>query len=331
LLSFADLVTAFLVAQGRAMLRGAVPELAAAERKLKVGLTRDARDRATLRFYPGELYFDRWICSLGRCDLKLVPFTGTLGRGSPKTVYAAFGGYELALAVVRSKKLERWERRVFYPRETLVTLDVLLNFIDANPKRNKMQEFLLWENRNNLRFYKGGDWDGFIASITDDRMEELMRAWHRCLSNVEWKDGEAQAWHEIEKQYENPNKCPRLEFHPGTAAVSAPAGDLRAWRKKLDKALADIEAYARKKGETGFAEYFAACRTEPPPPNFSTTFGPLLKPEAVSLLASAWVADVFQGMGSWNDVPWCDEPEYERVSGRLFKLLQPCIAAAVNR
>lgn len=55
-----------------------------------------------------------------------------------------------------------------------------------------------------------------------------------------------------------------------------------------------------------------------------------LSPIAAQLLAACQPAWVFGGMGSWNDV-WVgenDEPEYERISQRLFEILNLAIAVA---
>ncbi|MGH9561577.1 MAG: hypothetical protein ACRD3S_08985 [Terracidiphilus sp.] len=57
-----------------------------------------------------------------------------------------------------------------------------------------------------------------------------------------------------------------------------------------------------------------------------------LEPAAISLLKAAMSAWVFGGMGSWNDMGFqgAVQAEYERLSDRLFELLNEAVEAAAS-
>lgn len=125
----------------------------------------------------------------------------------------------------------------------------------------------------------------------------------------------------------------RTEAHPIGAL------DLDSLQADLERLLPEIADFARNHDLETFIPYFerglACLRSETPmgevyhkdlaPPGF-------LSLQAERLLAAAQAAWVFGGMGSWNDTGFEGEvqKEYERLSDRLYHLLNKAAIAAAN-
>jgi hypothetical protein len=334
-----DVLCSALAVYGSRALKGLRPPTAVVEEVVRAGLERDDGRLATVRFFPGDLPFSGWIDALrgeGAGPIRLIvqpPPPAPPGM-TAAVAHAAVGMSPITIGVVRRRRIRPYGIRMLFPRRSLVGLKDLVEFIEASPKREKMKEFLLWQNRHNLKFSRGNDWDRFLRSVTDDRIEVLMDAWRMCLSNVEWKRGEPEAWQKVERRHPNPEQMPRVEFHEGEEVAGSPVDGVEARAESLAAALREIEAYARKADLGGFADHFARCRETiggaDPSGGLARLFAGMLSPAAVGLFVAAVESDVFGGMGSWNDVSSYDDPEYRDVSDRLFRALQPALLAAVN-
>lgn len=110
-------------------------------------------------------------------------------------------------------------------------------------------------------------------------------------------------------------------------------------RAELQASLEEILGFAERNRIKGFADCFRkgiACLSSNRP--FQLVFHKDLAPEgllhlvAMQILAACQAAWVFGGMGSWNDMGFDGEEQavYERVSQKLFSLLNECICAAAN-
>lgn len=125
------------------------------------------------------------------------------------------------------------------------------------------------------------------------------------------------------------------EVSPTTAfnlrSLSAILSDLRG-------ALTEIRAFSEVNHCGGFTRCFEVALTALDNPNADIGYHKDLYPPgklndlAVSLLKAAQSAWVFGGMGSWNDMGFegSTQAEYERVSERLFELLNEAVEAAVT-
>jgi hypothetical protein len=94
----------------------------------------------------------------------------------------------------------------------------------------------------------------------------------------------------------------------GSFPDSLPEPDLAGERSRLDTALRDIEGFALEIDQPRWADLFREARdaldTGDASPWIESLFGDgLLEKEAFGLLAASFKADVFGGMGSWNDIP----------------------------
>jgi hypothetical protein len=108
---------------------------------------------------------------------------------------------------------------------------------------------------------------------------------------------------------------------------------------QLQTALADIVAFADDHRIEGFAACFRkaiACLSDDNP--FTEVYHKDLAPDGVlalpaqRLLAACQAAWVFGGMGSWNDMGFdgAEQKRYDRVSEKLFALLNEGICASAN-
>jgi hypothetical protein len=334
-----DVLSSALAVYGSRALKGQLPPTAVVEEVVHAGLERDDMDLATVRFFPGDLPFGAWIDALraqgtGPIRLATVPPPPAPSGMPPAMAHAAVGMSPITIGVTREGKVRPYAIRTCLPRPSLVSLQDLVDFVEASPKRKTMKEFLLWQNKHNLKFCRGNDWDGFLRSVTDDRLDALFDAWTTCLSNAEWKNGEPAAWARVERRHPNPQRMPRVEYHALKAAAAPPSGGVAARARSLAAALEAAGAYARKAGLDGFADHFAHCRKTirgaSPSSGLARLFAGLLSPAAVGLFVAAVESDVFGGMGSWNDVSCYSDPEYQGVSDRLFRELAPALLAAVN-
>ena len=120
----------------------------------------------------------------------------------------------------------------------------------------------------------------------------------------------------------------------GSAPGPLPHPDLADQRGRLDRALRAIEEFAQEIGEASWADTFRGAReamdTGAASPFIEGLFGDgLLEKEALGLLAASYRADVFGGMGSWNDVP-TDDARYRELSDALSNALRPSLVTAAS-
>lgn len=102
--------------------------------------------------------------------------------------------------------------------------------------------------------------------------------------------------------------------------------------------LQKIEIFANEIKFKNFAEIFRASydylanEDEPEGADFMKKDFPGISNEALKMLMAASRADVFGGMGSWNDVGYEEDKdeEYHRLSGILYAQIQKAVMFAVN-
>jgi hypothetical protein len=115
--------------------------------------------------------------------------------------------------------------------------------------------------------------------------------------------------------------------------------DISACAQRLIAALERIEAFARVQQIEGWGDWFAEARQLSEAENPQPPYHPDMLPEvgfgepARRLLAMATRAEVFGGMGSWNDLAFAareEEDEYNRLSETLYSAVLAAFVAAVN-
>ena len=113
-------------------------------------------------------------------------------------------------------------------------------------------------------------------------------------------------------------------------------------RDEFEEVLLDIQDLAQTIGARHFAQVFESaydCLTapeEPSIPGWAQGTMPSLSSESLRLYAAASRADVFGGMGSWNDDPSGMayakglSDEYDRLSNALYTVIRMAVMTAVN-
>ncbi len=342
-----DPVTILIAVQGNRLLRSAAPvDLGEFEKILRIGLSQDQADWATLRFQPANVRFDLWIDQLraDKADGILLADIHALGLISPPpgaldsaplAVVRAFANVSfLQAGVLKNDELHLTAAQVAFPRRSLVTVADLVAFIDGRKQRADLREALLWQNANNLKFHEGDDWEGFVASITDERLDALFGAWTRTLSNMKFSDELREAWLKLQASKPNPRKMPTFVYHPERAVPRPPKADVAGRRLALKAELDAVRRVAEAKGALPWRDHFTACLAmldaKPNAAHPMTKLLSPLAPEAIALVTTALSSDVFGGMGTWNDVPFAKDADYRAASDALHAAILPGITAAVN-
>ncbi|HVG93452.1 MAG TPA: hypothetical protein VND21_03320, partial [Planctomycetota bacterium] len=175
-----------------------------------------------------------------------------------------------------------------------------------------------------------------IQALRPEHDPELVHAMDRVVSNTRFTQGEVDAWYALRKAHANPDCAWQYDFvRIPDVEGSLDAEPVAVQSKRLSAALVAIEGFARVSGETFWADAFRAAHavldgaeaTEHVRGWFDGTG---MAPDAFRLLAASVAADVFGGMGSWNDLSPKDGAGYSRVSADLFRELQPSLISAVN-
>ena len=123
----------------------------------------------------------------------------------------------------------------------------------------------------------------------------------------------------------------------GQATATPEPTSLDALSRELQELLPDAIAFSHRHELDGFAEAFEAALaalTAASEPDLHGLAPPgQLPPAAARLLAASLHAWVFGGMGSWNDIVFRgeDDKEYQRISEKLYGLINSATVEAVNR
>jgi hypothetical protein len=168
--------------------------------------------------------------------------------------------------------------------------------------------------RNFVAFANAGRW------WLDDRE----RAWRAEWSVTDLHASDHRIWSVVYRVFDPPE----VDDAPDVATA----------RIRLEEALTDVSNFCDRHS-TGFEEHFERASRFLASPQPTMSYYRDVLPQrgyvlaARQLLAAATEADLFGGMGSWNDLVF-DEPnakaEYEAVSDRLFEGVIGATVAAVN-
>ena len=160
---------------------------------------------------------------------------------------------------------------------------------------------------------------------------------------VHGRDGQSEFWGsrwEIGDRQAADRRIWRVTFalFERAATVPFPPPGLDRIAAALEAALGEIRAFAQRENCSNFLRCFddalSALHDPAAEIGYHKDLAPpgILVPRARSLLQAAQAAWVFGGMGSWNDMSFAGatQKEYERVSDRLFDLLNDAAQAAAS-
>jgi hypothetical protein len=350
-MNLVEFAQASLVALTNRLLSGGDPsEIAWFEELSGFAVTRPKSDRVLLRFYCADgkapLYPD-WVKDAkarGATRLRLLTL-GDFGQrmqkpeGGPPIAdrqLAAFANtHETVLGLEFPGRVVGVRLGMSYPPPTDLTHEDVLRFIDDSPEKAHFREAMLWQDEHNLHFTDGKDWDAFIAAVGPGEETDFVEAFSTCVSNVAVSQPTGEKWWKLREEHRTKlaPELRALEFAAVTKLTATPV-DRAAARGALEKALDDALAYARLKKlepwDAAFAAALTALKEGPKPPlgGLDAVFDRLYPVESARLLTAVSRADVFGGMGSWNDLGLDDDAEYVRVSEALFSALRPALLAA---
>lgn len=130
-----------------------------------------------------------------------------------------------------------------------------------------------------------------------------------------------------------------LRIFRGKAMPAASAENLEQLKQELRQCLEEIVGFSRSQKLDNFTKCFEAglAKLDSSTPLAGLYLEDIAPPgflslRAMQLLGAAEEAWVFGGMGSWNDMGFAGETQmqYEKVSERLYQLLNRVIVAVVN-
>jgi hypothetical protein len=208
------------------------------------------------------------------------------------------------------------------PRTTLSGKDVL-DYVDALAEHEVIRRTL-------------GAWCDLVAALSARDGTPLSDEVSKVIASTEFSDELRRAWVTFKNAHRNPNYGLIFDLRHGESRADVPTyTDQAEARARLGAALDGIAAFADKEKLEHWRDYFQSAKRvldgAPIDDWMAARFaGSSLDPDALSLLAAAWKADAFGGMGSWNDVGASDMETYGDVSQALFGALRPAMEAAIN-
>jgi hypothetical protein len=287
---------------------------------------------------------DRGATSIQLVDLDaLAPSSDpvdVLGTMVPRRKMAGFsGGSRLLLGVGfgAGGGAEIYQPAESFPPRLLASAPDVWEFVEAFDRSSELRDALLWENEHNLHFTEQQEWNAFVRSVSTDRVDALIQAIGRRF-NGSLRQARS-TWAEFCERHRNRDFGPIFQFSLVESVEELPASPPVAEQERLlEGALEGVTGFASAQEMTGWAEHFESVRMilhggEPQEDGLAAALGRQALPERrVRLAIAALRADVFGGMGSWNDMAFegAVDAEYQRVSEELFQQLRPSLLAAIN-
>lgn len=197
-----------------------------------------------------------------------------------------------------------------------------------------------------LELPPGAALDAFLDSRTQEDMEDVIQRFMPLGADVEYAalDGEPPDTQEVVSWNTFFSPAPgsgSLSFEylaAGPGDASSAEHDVPAARTRLAAALEAARDFSERQGLRYWAKHFRRCllrlTLEPQPLEdvLELLLLHALPTPAVQLAACALAADVFGGMGSWNDMAFSgpEESEYRALSERLFLAVHAGLRASLN-
>jgi len=323
-----DFMSIGLRAESRAYSRVTMLDEQGRRRSFQEWLLSRASPQARLWFAPGP-----WETDLAGASEEL-----------PAHIREAFegGGGLGILLFTDGRRSERFMPREVRPRLYEITGRQLHEFYRSRKQADAWEEALKRELGPELQ---GRSVRAFLESRSLDDMQELIPRFMSLVVDVEpVGDG-----HEVDTD-ETVKWNTFFSPAPGSSSLSfeylpVGAGDaasteqgLSACRAALAGALEAVQAFAERQGLKYWSKHFRRCllrlSLEPQPLEDVLELLLLngLPVPAVQLVNAAMAADVFGGMGSWNDLSFdgSDAKEYQELSNRLLLAMKAAFRAGLN-
>jgi hypothetical protein len=306
--------------------------------------------RVTMVGEGGErLSFKQWLDSWdSHARLWLVPGPWETEQGDseelPAHIREAFqGGGGLGLLLCTDgRRVEQFMPREVHPRLYDITGAQLYDFMRSRKRANAWEDALARElsvepDGRVLRSH--------LESRTPDQMQEIISRFMPLSAEVE-PVGEGTE-HDAEEtvkwnQFFAPSpgssslSFELLSVGPGNEATVA--RDVNASRVSLSRVLKAVMEFAQRQGLKYWSKHFRRClqrlALEPQPLEdvVELLMTNALPMPAIQLVNAAMAADVFGGMGSWNDLTFegSDAKTYQDLSNRLLQVMRDSFRTGIN-
>jgi hypothetical protein len=323
-----DFMSIGLRAESRAYSRVAMLDEHGGRRSFQEWLSSRASPQARLWFVPGP-----WETDPAGASAEL-----------PAHIREAFegGGGMGLLLFTDGRHSEQFMPREVRPRLYALTGRQLYEFYRSRKRADAWEEALKRELGPELQ---GRGVRAFLESRSLDDMQELIQRFMSLVVDVEpVGDGhevdtdETVKWNTFFSPTPGSSSL-SFEYLPvGAGEASSAEQDLSACRATLAGALEAVRAFADRQGLKYWSKHFRRCllrlSLEPQPLEDLLELLLLnrLPVPAVQLVNAAMAADVFGGMGSWNDLGFDgpDAQEYQEVSNRLLLAMKAAFRAGIN-
>jgi hypothetical protein len=350
-----DVCTTLLVSTGnRALHEPSRIRWEAIEEFMSIGLRAESRSYSRVMMLDergGRLSFQEWLAARASPAARLWFAPGpweTHAAGAseelPAHIREAFegsGGMGLLL-FTNGRRAERFMPREVRPRLYEISGRQLYEFYRSRKRADAWEAALTREFAPELG---GRSVRAFLESRSLDDMQEIIQRFMPLTVDVE-PVGEG---HEVDLE-ENVKWNAFFTPAPGSSSLSfeyLPAGpgdaasaekDLGAARAALSSALEAVREFSEGQELRYWSKHFRRCllrlSLEPQPLEDILELLLLngLPLPAVQLVNAAMAADVFGGMGSWNDLAFddADAKSYEDLSNRLLQAMKSAFRAGLN-
>jgi hypothetical protein len=299
----------------------------------------------------GRRSFQEWLTSRASRQARLWfapgPWeTDTAGasEGLPTHIREGFagGGGMGLLLFTDGRRSERFMPREVQPRLYEITGRQLYEFYRGRKRADAWEEALKRELGPELQ---GRSVRAFLESRSLDDMQEILQRFMSLVVEVEpvgngheVDTDETVKWNTFVAAAPGSNSL-SFEYLPvGSGDAAATEQGLSACRSSLASALEAVRAFAERQGLKYWSKHFRRCllRLSLEPQPLEDLLELLLinglPVPAVQLVNAAMAADVFGGMGSWNDLAFDgpDAKQYEHLSNQLLQAMKAAFRAGIN-
>ncbi|MFL5344913.1 MAG: hypothetical protein ACJ8AT_08965 [Hyalangium sp.] len=321
---------------------------------MSMGLRADSRLYSRVTMVDergGRLPFQEWLAARASPEARLWFAPGPwetnpeeAPRELPIHIREGFmGGGGLGLLLfTHGQRVERFMPGEVRPRLYEITGPQLYGFLRSRKRAKAWEEALTRELGPELQ---GRSLRAFLESRSLDDMQEIIqRTMPLCVDVEPVGEGDEPDPEESVKWNTFFTPAPgssSLSFEyvpvdPGQAASAE--RDLTSCRARLASALEAVRGFAERQDLKYWSKHFRRCllrlSLEPQPLEDVLELLLLngLPVPAIQLVSAAMAADVFGGMGSWNDLGF-DGPDaqvYEELSNRLLLAMKAAFRAGIN-
>ncbi len=188
--------------------------------------------------------------------------------------------------------------------------------------------------------------ESFLATRTPEDMEDVIARFMPLGADVEYAalqgappdTEEVTGWNAFFAPAPGSSSLSFEYLAAGPSLSPAAERDVPGARATLAAALESAQDFAQRQGLPSWRKHFRRCllrlSLEPQPLDDVTELLQLnaLPLPAVQLAACALAADVFGGMGTWNDLAFSgpEESEYRALSEHLFHAVHAALRASLN-